>query len=151
MFSLLHPSVHANLLNLFPETSIQVFRHFITSASLPNGAVELDASGVVGRECYDAWLQSRASAPGNPTKVFQRCLTAHITASDGRQPFTPADERAILRVIREKKVWPAFQDTSVTIGHKGFVPWDFMRVVTLRKQRAIPTTKLYHQVQAPQW
>ena len=110
----------ANNLLIFPETSIQVFRHFITSVSLPNGTVELDASGIVSKECYDTWLQSRAASPGNPTKVFQRCLTAHITASDGRQSFSPEEERAILRVIREKKVWPAFQGTNITIGGKGF-------------------------------
>jgi len=112
--------VDANLLNIFPETSIQVFRRFIRSVSLANGAVELDASGVVSKECYEAWLQSRAATLSNPTRVFQRCVTAHITASDGRQAFTLEEERAILRVIRQKAVWPAFQDTSVTIGHKGF-------------------------------
>jgi len=109
-----------NVINIFPETSIQVFRRFIRSVSLFDGAVKLDARGVVSKECYEVWLQCRAATLSNPTRVFQRCLTAHITASDGRQSFTPEEERAILQVIRKKEVWPAFQDTNIIIGCKGF-------------------------------
>jgi len=82
--------------------------------------VDLDASEVMSKACYEAWLQSRAAPLNNPTRVFQRCITSHITASDGRQAFTLAEEGAILRVLREKAVWPAFQGTTVTIGRKGF-------------------------------
>jgi len=44
----------------------------------------------------------------------------HITGSDGRKPFSPEEEAAVLQVVREKRVWAAFAGTSSTIGSKGF-------------------------------
>jgi len=46
-----------------------------------DGTVHLDPSGVLGPECYNAWLQYRSPAPENPEKNFQRVLTAHVTGS----------------------------------------------------------------------
>jgi len=53
-------------------------------------------------------------------KTFQRVLTAHCTGSDGRRPFDPEEEKAILQAIRLKRQWPAFRGSSLTIGLKGF-------------------------------
>jgi len=73
--------------------------------------------------------------PPDPEKTFQRCLStrarrsrepanafaaAHITSSDGRRPFTEAEEDAVLEVVRAKRVWPAFKGTASSIGIKGF-------------------------------
>jgi len=40
-----------------------------------------------------------------PEKIFQRTLTAHLTAADTRQPFHPKEEAAILATLRSKGVW----------------------------------------------
>ena len=49
-----------------------------------------------------------------------RIAAAHITSSDGRRPFTEAEEEAVLEVVRAKRVWPAFKGTTSSIGIKGF-------------------------------
>jgi len=87
------------------ESSIHVFRRFITTTKLLSGAEQLDASKVVRRECYQYWLTTRAGVAREPEKNFQRTLTAHLTGSDGRQPFPLEEETAILQIIRKKSIW----------------------------------------------
>lgn len=61
----------------------------------------LDASGIASDECFSMWLTSRRMpSKSNPKKCFQRALSAHLTASDGRQPFSPEEERAVLSLLR---------------------------------------------------
>jgi len=48
------------------------------------------------------------------------CRRRSLTGSDGRQPFTPEEEAAILTVLRIKRVWPAFAGSGLSIGCKGF-------------------------------
>jgi hypothetical protein len=40
--------------------------------------------------------------------------------SDGRRAFLSDEEAAILRIVRKKKIWPAFEHTSSRVGLKGF-------------------------------
>jgi len=65
-------------------------------------------------------FRTRKDVPTDPAKRFQRTLTAHLTACDGRAPFEPEEEAAILSVLRQKRKWPAFEGTALTIGSKGF-------------------------------
>jgi len=95
---------------------VRPVRRFLTRDV--NGVI--DASAVNGPECYRQWLDSRSEVSVDPAKSFQRCLTAHLTGSDGRQPFQSDEEEAILRVVRLKCKWPAFAGTDLTIGLKGF-------------------------------
>ena len=53
-------------------------------------------------------------------QLTTRVRASSLTGSDGRQPFTPEEEAAILAVLRVKRVWPAFAGTNVSIGCKGF-------------------------------
>ena len=106
-------TLFADTCQLFPnevqrfshEPSIRIFRRFIVTKSKGDGTVEHDASQIISRKCYEAWLASRGVIPKVPEKIFQRTLTAHITASDTRQPFHPKEEAAILVMIRSKGVW----------------------------------------------
>ena len=121
------------------ESSIQIFRRFITIDTLSSGTVLLDASRVVSKDCYQKWLNTRLSTTNGPERTFQRSLTAHLTGSDGRQAFLPEEEAGILKVVRVKSVWfafknvyieaniiqnptnrPAFRGTRFAIGCKGF-------------------------------
>jgi hypothetical protein len=61
---------------------------------------------VIGEDFYRSWLESRKMAPKDPIKTFQRALTAHLCAKDGRKPFTKEEEQAILAVVRSKREWP---------------------------------------------
>jgi hypothetical protein len=100
-------------------TSIKIFRRFIRHTPDSYGTSALDASAIVGAECFAAWRQSRVGDI-DMERNFQRCLTAHLTKSDGRKPFDAAEEKAVLRVVRQKRTWPAFQGTTHRIGQKGF-------------------------------
>ena len=106
------------------EPSLAVFRRFIRR----DAAGALQAEAVLSRDCFESWLRSRNSPPAEAEKTFQRSLTAHVTGSDGRTPFSPQEEEALLKVLRQKRVWPAFQGqgaAELTIGAKGFRSYGF--------------------------
>ena len=65
-------------------TSIRVFRRFLTRT--PKG--EIIADQVISKSCYECWLSTRKQSTPNPEKAFQRALSAHLGAADGRIPFT---------------------------------------------------------------
>jgi len=70
------------------EASIKVFRRYIRTASSPSetgSVLALDASGIISKDCFREWKESRSVVPAEPEKTFQRILTAHVTASDGRR------------------------------------------------------------------
>ena len=76
---------------------------------MEDGHIIYDARQVNSAACYQDWVATRGSLPADPEKTFQRSLTAHVTGSDGRQPFSADEEEAILRVLRIKQKWPAFE------------------------------------------
>ena len=103
------------------RTSISIFRKHLVCYKDDKGVDRIDASGVVSEECYRMWLDNyqngRRKFREKPEKIFQRILTAYVTGSDGRKPFTLEEERAVLQVMREKRVWPAFANMpGVFIG-----------------------------------
>jgi len=86
-----------------------VFRKYIRRVADPDNPSRerLDASDIVSRTCYEEWCKERDYA-GNEllaAKTYQRALTGHLSATDGRLPFTPEEEEAVLAVVRVKKVW----------------------------------------------
>ena len=97
------------------EPSLKVFRRHL---ALSSGA---DFGGsVTSLACSEDWLSTRARPPKEPEKTFQRILTCTVSGTDGRKPFLQEEEEEILKHIRLKRVWPAFADTSFTVGVKGF-------------------------------
>jgi len=100
-------------------TSHKVFRRHMLG-TLPDGSAHIDAKRLISRACYEDWLSTRSRAMKKPEVSFQRILTSYVTGTDGRTPFTPAEEAAVLVQIRQKRVWPAFADSPLTIGCKGF-------------------------------
>lgn len=85
-----------------------------------NGKEHLDASGLVSRQCYDLWVNTRKTLPPNPEKAFQRSLSAHVTGVDGRVPFTQDEEEAVLRILRRKERWLCFEKSNTRFGQMGF-------------------------------
>ena len=98
------------------RTSLEIFREYILL--LPDGT--LDASPIISRDCYMAWLGTRRQVTKDPEKTFQRTLSSHLTAIDGRAPFTEKEEEAILQVLRQGNVWPCFSGCEVRFGCSGF-------------------------------
>ena len=81
--------------------SMVVFRAFISRD--PHGAV--DASLIHSRACYELWLSTRSEPLRDPEHKFRRTLTATLSGTDGRVPFTPEEEVAVAQVLRVKQVW----------------------------------------------
>jgi hypothetical protein len=96
----------------------------------------VDASRVVSPQCFARWKQTRTRSPPYPEAVFQRTLSGHLTAADGRgeclylrrkeyltrnnaAPFTSEEETAILVIVREKKTWACFE-ASAGRGRLGY-------------------------------
>ena len=102
------------------ETSIKVFRRHISVTSHVDGSMRIEAEGVLSRACYEDWLSTRSHASKDSEKNFQRILTSSVTGTDGRQPFSPMEEHAIVKMLRQKRVWPAFANSQFSIGSKGF-------------------------------
>ena len=100
-------------------SSHKVFQRHMLGA-LPDGSAHIDAERLISRACYEDWLSTRSHIPNEPEKTFQRILTSCVTGTDGRTPFTPAEEAAVLVQIRQQRVWPAFTDSPLTVGIKGF-------------------------------
>lgn len=101
-------------------TSMRVFREFIKRSRNKDGSDMIDATGVISRECYDLWVKTRKQLPPNPEKAFQRSLSAHVTGVDGRVPFTPSEEAAVLKILRRKERWPCFEQSATRFGLMGF-------------------------------
>lgn len=99
--------------------SINIFRKFIKTCPTTG---ELDATEVVSLNCYLDWLSSRRSTPCKPEKAFQRSLIGHLTGVDGRVPFSPVEEEAILKIIRKKQRWECFSknNNGIKFGESGF-------------------------------
>lgn len=81
---------------------------------------ENDAVGILTKECFKKWVETRKSQLKQPEESFRRVLTAHVCGLIGRKPFSADVEASLLRCLRRKQVWPCFKDTKVTIGIKGF-------------------------------
>jgi len=102
-------------------TSLMLFRKWLIKDSS-----KIDASDVVSKACFDDWCLGRPNLSSEGLcRTFQRVLKAHITGSEGREPFHNDEEAAILKVIRKKQIWPAFTGTKLTIGCRGFRGYGF--------------------------
>ena len=97
-------------------TSIKIFKRHV----FPPKRGDDCADGIISRECYEDWLSTRSCVPAEPERTFQRILTCTVTGTDGRQSFTPEEEATVLPQLRVNRVWPAFVDTGLSIGAKGF-------------------------------
>jgi hypothetical protein len=100
-----------------PCSSLSFLRRFLRES--PSG--EIDASEILGHDCFQAWLLKKPRA-SNRERNFQRTVNAHISGLDGRAPFSSSEEAAVLREVRQKQVWPCFveSDKPNQLGRTGF-------------------------------
>lgn len=94
---------------------LQLFNKYIKK----DDGEQVDASEVLSVECYTEWLATRKVFPKNPAEAFRKILTGHCRGDNGLLPFAPRVEKAVLEVLRERKVWPCFKGTNIRIGERG--------------------------------
>jgi len=94
----------------------KIFKDFVRYK--PNG--ECDASLILSKACYDSWLKTRKRRPKYPEESFRRAVTAHVKGSDGRRPFPPGIEAALLVELKKKQHWPCFSHMENKIGVLGY-------------------------------
>jgi hypothetical protein len=100
----------------FCGTPLQLFKSFLFV--LPDGS--LDASKIHSRECYLQYLiNRRAVDTDSEMQKFRRTLSNQLSGVDGRMPFDPEEESAILKVLRVRRPWPCVPEQRV-IGSMGF-------------------------------
>lgn len=80
----------------------------------------LDVSGIISKQCFNEWLQTKAKRPQFPEHAFRKIVSGHCRGDLGLAPFAPVVEKAVLKLLRQKKVWPCFADTKFRIGIRGF-------------------------------
>eukprot|EP00516_Mucochytrium_quahogii_P004418 CAMPEP_0203754218 /NCGR_PEP_ID=MMETSP0098-20131031/7848_1 /ASSEMBLY_ACC=CAM_ASM_000208 /TAXON_ID=96639 /ORGANISM=" , Strain NY0313808BC1" /LENGTH=217 /DNA_ID=CAMNT_0050645127 /DNA_START=499 /DNA_END=1152 /DNA_ORIENTATION=- len=108
-------------------TSYDVFMAFVKYHYI-DGKPCCDASNIVGKDCYLAWLSTRKKQSVFPADVFRRTVIAHLTGTKKRKPFPQEVEESLLKTVRVRHVWPCFADVvdnngkPVTFGHVGFRP-----------------------------
>jgi len=87
---------------------------------------KIDASQILSKGCFTEWRATRKGYVQNPHESFRRALMSHVTGLDGRKPFHPEVEAAILKEVRRTKVWECFEGEfdnrgkAVQIGMYGF-------------------------------
>ncbi|KAH9256084.1 hypothetical protein BASA81_005860 [Batrachochytrium salamandrivorans] len=117
------------------SVSLRLFRSHLQYRA--DGTV--DASQIHSRQCYLGWLRiGRKADSENECKKFQRSLSNHTSGVDGRTPFEPEEEAAILLVLRQKRNWPCFHP-SMRIGSLGYRSYGYHEKIRLQQQRQQPT------------
>lgn len=97
------------------EKSLVVFESFVLSDE--NGVVNVKE--LFSKECFNYWLETRSNIPKNPPEAFRKALTSHCAGVDGRKPFSPLIEEALLVELRKKRVWKCFEGTKAKVGLRG--------------------------------
>jgi hypothetical protein len=77
---------------------------------------EVDASGIISKECFDKWLRIKKTVPKYPEAAFRDSIKGILTGNTRVKPFLPEIEASLLKVIRSIKQWPCFAHTKNKIG-----------------------------------
>ncbi|KAH9249068.1 hypothetical protein BASA81_013280 [Batrachochytrium salamandrivorans] len=98
------------------RTSMTIFRSFI---KVDDETGEFNASQVLSRDCYLAWLDhhQQKESPKRAKQFHRTCPIIFLV--DGRLPFPPQEEAALLVLVRQKMRWPCFP-IDVCVGFTGF-------------------------------
>lgn len=97
---------------------------------------------ILSSKCYKKWLKTRLQEPRKPPESFRRAITAHCRGEDGRRPFPPGVEAALLKQMRKKKIWSCFRKTDVKIGARGYQAIGYWEKKKIMKETAEGSSKL---------
>jgi len=83
---------------------------------------KVDATGILSRECFEAWVTSRRSKPRSPEDAFRKTVISYVTVADGRStPLSPEIEADLLRHLRKRQVWPCFEGRVHSVSGKAIL------------------------------
>lgn len=111
-------------------SSFEVFLEFLTI----NKDGSYNADKIFSKQCYHRWLATRQKVPKLPEESFRRAITAHIRGTNGRKPFSEAQERAVLKILRKRERWNCF-DSEQNIGKLGYQKLGFHEEKSLGRAR----------------
>jgi hypothetical protein len=87
----------------------------------PERQGKVDASQITSKPCFEAWHTTRVRVHPFPERAYLRTLVAHVSATDGRNPFSEAEEAAVLLVLRDPtKMWACLKEPRPPSRTKGF-------------------------------
>jgi hypothetical protein len=96
-------------------------RQILLKYAVKDAKGNVDASGMLSKECYNEWVQTRSTAPRVPHTAFRDAVKKVLIGSSRVTPFPPEVEAAVLVILREKVVWPCFADIPrIGIGKRGW-------------------------------
>lgn len=86
-----------------------------------------DASGLLSRECFEAWVASKRGEPKKVELNFKEAVLGMLRGKSCSKTTLPVEmQEALLGEVRQKRVWPCFagradeEGNPVTIGATGF-------------------------------
>jgi hypothetical protein len=86
-----------------------------------------DASGLLSRECFEAWVASKRGEPKKAELNFKEAVLGMLRGKSCSKTTLPVEmQEALLGEVRQKRVWPCFagrvdeEGNPVTIGATGF-------------------------------
>jgi hypothetical protein len=86
-----------------------------------------DASGLLSRECFEAWVASKRGEPKKAEHNFKEAVLGMLRGKSCSKTTLPVEmQEALLAEVRQKRVWPCFEGrldeegNPVTIGATGF-------------------------------
>ena len=121
------------------RTSRTIFSRFVQV----NESGDLDVTGILSKDCYNAWLESRLLWPKYPEAAFRKAVVAHCQGAGGRRPFPRAVERELLKLLRQKRVWPCFKSNKRQYGRRGFNALGYWESHDLHLQRIMHEKKIF--------
>lgn len=96
-------------------------RQILLKYAKTDAAGNVDATGMLGKECYQEWVSTRQVVPRVPHTAFRDAVKKVLIGSSRVTPFPPNVEAAVLELMREKEVWPCFAGIPrIGIGKRGW-------------------------------
>lgn len=97
------------------RASMAIFMNFVDY----NQDHSVSAHRILSKKCYEAWIGSRKRVLKHPGEAFRKTVTSHVRGSDGRRPFPPIVENALLAALRQPRIWNCFEGTELKVGERG--------------------------------
>lgn len=76
-----------------------------------------DVEDIIGKECFEEFMQGHNLE--DPGLTFYQTIKGHLTGDARRTPFPEEIEVKLLKRMRQKQRWPAYEGTKYKNGSRG--------------------------------